>query len=217
MSLLTYDKYMEQALQTIKPHTTKEMALADWALGLGGESGEVLELIMKNSTDKMEFAKELGDILWYSVALASELSLSFPSSTFDDIHMFTNSTHCAKCISEDSSIVVAMNKLSLSICAIQEQMKHAIMHKEKFEKDTIADKLTDVWLGIAKIAGYYEFTIFEVAGLNVAKLAHRYDTANGGQYNIEASANRHEAELQFEDTDVYKNLYELIVGVPCGE
>ncbi len=54
------------------------------ALGLGGESGEVLEKIKKairddNSTitpeRKEELRKELGDVLWYVAQLCNELDL----------------------------------------------------------------------------------------------------------------------------------------------
>ena len=54
------------------------------ALGLGGESGEVLEKIKKIIRDesfeisedkKQELSKEIGDVLWYIAALSSELGL----------------------------------------------------------------------------------------------------------------------------------------------
>jgi len=53
-------------------------------LGLCGESGEVAEKIKKVMRDhggefsdnkKMELGKELGDVLWYIAALATELGL----------------------------------------------------------------------------------------------------------------------------------------------
>ena len=54
------------------------------ALGLGGESGEVLEKIKKIIRDdnhevsevkKEELSKEIGDVLWYIAALSMELGL----------------------------------------------------------------------------------------------------------------------------------------------
>lgn len=56
------------------------------ALGLGGETGEVLEKIKKiirdnngkiTSRAKRMLAKELGDVLWYLSQLCSELNLDF--------------------------------------------------------------------------------------------------------------------------------------------
>ena len=54
------------------------------ALGLGGESGEVLEKIKKIMRDdnkeiteekRNELIKEIGDVFWYLAALATELNL----------------------------------------------------------------------------------------------------------------------------------------------
>ncbi len=55
------------------------------ALGLGGESGEVLEKIKKiyrdkngvfNKEDIDSISKELGDVLWYVQALCNDLGIS---------------------------------------------------------------------------------------------------------------------------------------------
>jgi NTP pyrophosphatase (non-canonical NTP hydrolase) len=47
------------------------------ALGLGGETGEVLEktkkFIRDNKFDKAEVAKELGDVLWYLTRYANAI------------------------------------------------------------------------------------------------------------------------------------------------
>lgn len=60
---------------------TKNEALANWALGIGGESGEVVDCIKKSLFHGKGFEnldpvkKELGDLLWYVFALSSELDL----------------------------------------------------------------------------------------------------------------------------------------------
>ena len=94
-------------------------------------------------------------------------------------------------------------------------MKHAIMHKEGFEANSIEGKLGNVLAEIATISKHSGFSLYDVAKLNAAKLAHRYNTKNGGQYSVEASAARHANELKFEDTDEYKALHLAITGVPC--
>lgn len=71
-------KYQKEATKTFKEHETldpEQSRLLDWAVGLGGESGEVLELIKHHifshaELDKMELVKELGDVLWYLSAIA---------------------------------------------------------------------------------------------------------------------------------------------------
>ena len=58
------------------------------ALGLAGEAGEVCEKIKKIMRDQEgilhqnnveDLSKELGDVLWYVAALASELNISMAS------------------------------------------------------------------------------------------------------------------------------------------
>ncbi len=60
--------------------TGSKTELSYLALGLGGESGEVLEKIKKlirdNKFEKPEVAKELGDVLWYLTRLANAIGYS---------------------------------------------------------------------------------------------------------------------------------------------
>ena len=110
--MITLPEYKEQALRTVKEHTTKEMAIADWALGLGGEAGEVLELYTNSSSDRMEMAKELGDILWYAIALANEVEIDLPAQTFEELDVFVNRSHCVSCMTETNPLRAAMFRLS---------------------------------------------------------------------------------------------------------
>lgn len=74
--------YQKNAAGTFKPAkqlTEKEVHLSDWGLGLGGEAGEVQDLIKHQvfhgeaNTEqyRMSLAKELGDVLWYVAAIAT--------------------------------------------------------------------------------------------------------------------------------------------------
>ena len=74
------NQYQQKACGTFKPAVElnpEQIHLLDWAMGLGGESGEVLDLIkhsvfhQEDNLDKMELAKELGDVLWYVSAIAT--------------------------------------------------------------------------------------------------------------------------------------------------
>ena len=75
-----FNEYQKEACSTFKPAaelTPEQVHLLDWAMGLGGESGEVLDLLKHaichkdSELDKMELAKELGDVLWYVSAIAT--------------------------------------------------------------------------------------------------------------------------------------------------
>ena len=77
----TFHEYQALAFGFANPDLTPEMGLASWALGLGGEAGEVQEHIKKHighghPLDVDAVAFELGDVLWYVAALASALGLS---------------------------------------------------------------------------------------------------------------------------------------------
>ena len=82
-SSLTFDSYQKQAKETaIYP---KSAGVMYPALGLTGEAGEVANKVKKIVREGYEkspadwreqIASELGDVLWYCAALASDLGLS---------------------------------------------------------------------------------------------------------------------------------------------
>lgn len=78
--LITMNDYQANASKTART-SDDPMMLANWALGLSGEAGEVVELIKKalfhgKELDKEKVAKELGDVLWYVSALSTQLGLN---------------------------------------------------------------------------------------------------------------------------------------------
>lgn len=82
---LTFDEYQRLAGRTALYPGRDDDKLATYpALGLAGEAGEVCEHIKKAVRDdggrlsderRQALRKELGDVLWYVAALASELDL----------------------------------------------------------------------------------------------------------------------------------------------
>jgi NTP pyrophosphatase (non-canonical NTP hydrolase) len=78
---MTLDEYQELAARTLGRDRTHDQQLANAALGLTGEAGEVAEVIKKHlfhatPLDQDALAKELGDCLWYIGAFATVLGLS---------------------------------------------------------------------------------------------------------------------------------------------
>lgn len=79
--LVTLDDYQQLAARTLGRDRTHEQQLANAALGLTGEAGEVAEVIKKHlfhdtPLDRDALVKELGDCLWYIGAFATVLGLS---------------------------------------------------------------------------------------------------------------------------------------------
>lgn len=73
--------YQREATRTLPSNTEPGEALNLGALGLGGESGEVIDLIKKHlfheqPLDVDKLRKELGDVLWYVSAIATGASLT---------------------------------------------------------------------------------------------------------------------------------------------
>lgn len=71
---MDFKEYQEQTARTDGGNLTAHF------LGLGGESGEVMELFKKHighghDLDKLKLTKELGDVLWYISAIATGLGL----------------------------------------------------------------------------------------------------------------------------------------------
>lgn len=73
---LGFNEYQQNAVRTCGPDSSGwEHSTLVIALGVGGEAGEVQELIKKSlghghKLSKAELAKEIGDCLWYLAVLA---------------------------------------------------------------------------------------------------------------------------------------------------
>jgi NTP pyrophosphatase (non-canonical NTP hydrolase) len=77
---VTFDEFQTECERTARAGVPAER-LANFALGLAGETGEVCEPLKKHlfhgrDLDRDALAKELGDVLFYVSALASTLGLS---------------------------------------------------------------------------------------------------------------------------------------------
>jgi len=73
----TYNLAVKRTMNNNPKVSDHKLSAINYALGLSGEVGEVVELIKKwsfhgKSLDIEALDKELGDVLWYLTALASE-------------------------------------------------------------------------------------------------------------------------------------------------
>lgn len=82
---MTFEEYQKQALLTVLSTGDEFKDLLHWVLGITGEAGEVAEKLKKiirdkdsfvSEDDKLELAKELGDVLWYLAVFANDLGVS---------------------------------------------------------------------------------------------------------------------------------------------
>ena len=77
---MTLNEYQTEAMRTASGVTSasNENLILNGAMGLCGESGEIIDLLKKNmfqghDIDKEHLAKECGDVLWYLAILAKGL------------------------------------------------------------------------------------------------------------------------------------------------
>ena len=74
------DKYQELAMKTLNPEIDKKELILNAAMGLCGESGEVIDLVKKHlfqghDLDEEVLIKELGDVAWYLAEAATALNV----------------------------------------------------------------------------------------------------------------------------------------------
>lgn len=86
---LTFNTYQElAALTAVYPGQSDVSGAMYLALGLGGETGEVLEKVKKYFRDGIpegmdpddwieELVKEIGDVLWYAAMLCKQFGVNF--------------------------------------------------------------------------------------------------------------------------------------------
>jgi NTP pyrophosphatase (non-canonical NTP hydrolase) len=78
---MNFDDYQHAAARTSDPSQPTIDRVTNGALGLGGEAGEVIELVKKHRyhgkpLDREALVGELGDVLWYVAETASAAGLS---------------------------------------------------------------------------------------------------------------------------------------------
>ncbi len=108
--MLNFKDYQERAYTAINEHDSAKDELCNWLVGLSEEVGELMNL-MKHTMwggediNLEETAKELGDILWYTSAVASTLGLNLEAVADLNIskleHRFGNKTEFSAERSQD--------------------------------------------------------------------------------------------------------------------
>lgn len=84
---MEFGEYQRKAYAAIQPHNTKAEEEMHWAIGLGGEVGEVQDVIKHRHYGNIfsldDLVAELGDVLWNLSAICSVFGISL-----DDVAMY---------------------------------------------------------------------------------------------------------------------------------
>lgn len=80
--MLTFNQYQKHALRTANTDILdKDKLLVNGAMGLNGESGEVIDIVKKHlfqghDLDRDKLINELGDVAWYLAVSAHALGVT---------------------------------------------------------------------------------------------------------------------------------------------
>ena len=218
---LSITEFKVSVMSHTKPHDSEALAICDWALGLGGEAGEVLEAtrawadrIPKEGhiDTHMELLKEVGDILWYTTMLSEEVNQPLPLDILEVKHpnqALYDGFKPAYVAGE------AAKNLVITASKIQEAIKHHIMHKEEL-KD-LYQFYKEIFINcnvLLRATCGVHVGVNEAMLLNKRKLEHRY---GGSGYSKAASAQRHGKEQVFKNTQEYLEIYNLVKWSSLGK
>lgn len=131
---MTIDSYQDHAYQAIQEHESRKDEMLNWAVGLSEECGEVLGLIKhemwaKEQPSKEEYAKEMGDVLWYLSALAVTLDIDLNTVALLNLYKLE------KRHGKEFSVEGSHERHSL-----EEQLKEDDYYKELIEGLQLEDK-----------------------------------------------------------------------------
>ena len=78
---MNVNDYQKFAMRTLNPEIEKKELILNAAMGLCGESGEVIDLVKKHlfqghDLDDEKLIKELGDVAWYLAEAATALNVN---------------------------------------------------------------------------------------------------------------------------------------------
>lgn len=78
---MNVNDYQKLAMRTMNPEIDKKELILNTAMGLCGESGEVIDLVKKHlfqghDLDDEKLIKELGDVAWYLAEAATALNVN---------------------------------------------------------------------------------------------------------------------------------------------
>lgn len=164
-----------------------ETYLIGHTLGLVGEGGEVCDLVKKHvlhghALDKAKLIKELGDVLWYNIALRLDTGGEVP-------------THWDGCDWIEKPTAADLARVALDVSDYAGNAKGAI-DQRPIDAGWLAEALNDQLYELAALAAAVGVDLAHVAAQNIAKLRARFPegftaAASLARVDVEASGEQH--------------------------
>lgn len=170
--------YHNKALRTLKEATNVKELRLHAALGLSGESAELLE-VLEGDHDSIpayldKAVIELGDIMWYLPALCLSLH-----TTMEELA--TRSTKLQYQMTAVNGLVIHSGK-------ILDAVKKEYIYGKAIDRDSLLDHATMVFNHAIAVCPQLETNIMTVLTKNIAKLAVRYPE----KYSDDLAINKNE-------------------------
>lgn len=169
--------------------------LLNAALGVAGETGEILEdvegtLLHDDEDFRARLRGEIGDVLYYIARVAEHWTQNDGARTFGELMATADETARAHYESDPAVNIEALAiDLSFSGAKVAELTKKMVFHSKPIPEDALNALVFDVCYDIATFALVAGTTLQAIAEANLAKLAARYPqgfTAGGGIRSNEA-------------------------------
>lgn len=193
------DDYQVETKRTAPAPADDIGSLVNFAMGLGGESAEVLTLVdnkifFDKEINKDALTKELGDLMWYTARCAEgvgfKLSYLLDSKTFDEYQSSLDMEvdYPIMKLNENNALMHYSILLSVGAGDISDHFKKVVFQGHQMDFVLIKNKLESILRCIGIIAYLNKIQFSEVTNKNVEKLRKRYP--NG--FSVEDSVNRKE-------------------------
>lgn len=186
---MTGHEYQQLALRTARKDLDSTQLLLNGALGLAGESGEVVEAIQEHLChdhwlDKTQIAKELGDIFWYLAIASSALDVDL-----DTIFQTNVDTPSADL---DSTQRLLNGTLGLAVKSgeVIDTIKKHLFQGHSLNKSYIIEKLGDIYGYLVVSSSALNIELDAILQMNIDKLKARYPDG----FEAERSVNRKEGD-----------------------
>lgn len=175
--------YQTLALRTAGAFATANERLSAWALGIAGESAEILAEVTKRQNVKIE----LGDCLWYVAAFADASGVTLRqllgARSFEEFQGAQQIWHDAGEPRDDVRHAHALLMRAAQLC---ESVKKLCYHGRESARHDAIEAAMDCAGHLAIIASARGLSLDEVAQANILKLEARYPKG----FSHEASNNR---------------------------
>lgn len=156
--------------QTAAVRTAGDTSLGVLALGLAGEAGEVADIVIDEQIGdgyelSQRIAKELGDVLWYTAALAYA-------------HGFELASLLGSRKRDTAELLASNFRLTLKMCGhvgrLADHVKKHLGHGHDLDLKLIGDALSEILWHIMAIGMRFGQPLARISEINVEKLRVRY-------------------------------------------